>query len=368
MTFRALARTLPLLGLFMVSLPTQADFQRGYVSMVGSSTVVPFAKASADRFAKGGRFHEALIQASGTGGALALFCESNGAEAPDVALASRPIKAREKDACSKNGIGEVVELKIGYDALILVQSKKIDPWSLTAKEARLAFAKWLAQPDGTMSLNPNHTWKDVRDTLPAEPIAILGPPITSSSYDAFIDLISELECKQAPWVPAGAKEPTPDLLHKCRSVREDGIYRDGDDEEHVALIASARHPEVGVFGYKLLQDHLKEVRAIPIDGIEPTYTNISSDAYPGSRPLYLYVKASAISKTPGLREFLSEVVSERSWGDNGYLRKAGLITLPASERDAIVSKLQSYGINPSLVPASDASPSKSPAAKKGKSK
>jgi phosphate transport system substrate-binding protein len=368
MTFRALARIMPLLGLSMVSLTTQADFQRGYVSMVGSSTVVPYAKASADRFAKGGRFHEALIQASGTGGALALFCESNGAEAPDVALASRAIKAREKDACSRNGIGEVVELKIGYDALILVQSRKVEPWSLTAKEARLAFAKWLAQPDGTMSLNPNHTWKDIRDTLPAEPIAILGPPITSSSYDAFIDLISELECKQAPWVPAGAKEATPDLLHKCRSVREDGIYREGDDEEHIAFIASARHPEVGVFGYKLLQEHLKDVHAIPVEGIEPTYANISSDTYPGSRPLYLYVKASAIGKTPGLREFLSEVVSEKSWGDNGYLRKAGLITLPASERDAIVSKLRSYGINPSLAPASDVAPSKPVQAKKGKSK
>lgn len=332
--------------------------------MVGSSTVVPFAKAAADRFSKAGHFHEALIQASGTGGGLKLFCESLGSESPDIALASRAIKPREKDECAKNGIGDVIELKIGYDALILVQSKKIEPWSLSAKEARVAFAKWLAQPDGTMSLNPNHTWKDVRASLPAEPIAILGPPTTSATHDAFIDLISELECKQVPWVPEGAKEATPDLMHKCRSVREDGVYREGDDDTHVSLIASASHPEIGLFGYKLLQDHIKDVRAIPIDGIEPTYTNISTDAYPGSRPLYLYVKASAVGKTPGLREFLGEITSERAWGENGYLRAAGLITLPMKERDQITGKLLSYGIRPSLAPAPSASASKAAAPKK----
>jgi phosphate transport system substrate-binding protein len=348
MTASVLSRILPLLGLAAISGAAHAEYQRGYISMVGSSTVVPFAKAAADQFAKSTHAHEALIQASATGGGLKLFCESLGPESPDVALASRGIKPREKDECAKNGIGEVIELKIGHDALILVQSKKVEPWSLSANDARAAFAKWLAKPDGTMVLNPNHTWKDVKSTLPAEPIALLGPPITSSTYDAFADLISELECKKAPWVPQGAKESTPDLLHKCRSVREDSVYREGDDESHIDLIKSAAHPEVGVFGYKLLQEHIKEVHAIPIDGIEPTYANISTDTYAGTRPLYLYIKASALSRTPGLREFLGEITSERAWGDNGYLRKAGLVTLPGAERDAISAKLQSYGVRPAL--------------------
>lgn len=365
MTARVLTRILPILGLATLSGMAQAEFQRGYISMVGSSTVVPYAKAAADHYAKANHAHEALIQASATGGGLKLFCESLGPESPDVALASRGIKQREKDECAKNNIGEVIELKIGHDALILVQSKKVDPWALSANDARTAFAKWLAKADGTMALNPNHTWKDVKDTLPAEPIAILGPPITSSTYDAFADLLSELECKKAPWVPQGAKEPTADLMHKCRSVREDGVYREGDDETHIAMIKSASHPEVGVFGYKLLQEHIKEVHAIPIDGIEPTYANISSDTYAGTRPLYLYVKASALSRTPGLREFLGEVTSERAWGDNGYLRKAGLVALPGSERDAISAKLQSYGVKPAVGGSIDLAPAKS-AAKKGK--
>ena len=322
--------------------------------MMGSSTVVPFAKAAGDHFSKGGRFHEPLIQSSGTGGGLKLFCEGMGPESPDVALASRAIKKREKDECAKNGLSDLVELKIGYDALILAQSRKSTPWSLTANETRMAFAKWIAKADGSMVLNPNHTWKDVRSTLPPEPIDLLGPPNTSGVHDAFIDLISELECTKSPWVPAGAKEPTPDLLHKCRSIREDGVYREGrdNDDSHVEIIAKSSLPEIGVFGYKMIQDHPQELRAIPIDGIEPTYQNISSDTYAGARPLYLYIKAGAIGRTPGLREFLSEITSEAAWGENGYLRKAGLITLPAQERDTLSQKLRDAGYTSAMTAAS----------------
>lgn len=330
----------------LVSTPLFAEFQRGYIAMMGSSTVVPFAKAAGDHFSKRGHFHEPLIQSAGTGGGLKLFCEGTGPESPDIALASRAIKKREREECARNGLSDVIELKIGYDALLLAQSAKNPPWSLTANEVRMAFAKWVAKADGTMVLNPNHTWKDVRDTLPKEPIELLGPPTTSSVHDAFIDLISELECTKAPWVPAGAKEPTPDLLHKCRSLREDGVYREGSDqdENHVDLIAKSVQPRLGVFGYQMIQRHAQELRALPIDGIEPTYASISADRYAGTRPLYLYVKGAALNRVPGLREFLAEITSEAAWGDQGYLRKAGLITLPLSEREALVSTLRSGGV------------------------
>ena len=342
-----------------------ADFQRGYTSMMGSSTLVPFVKASAARV----KAKPPLVQASGTGGGIKLFCEGTGAESPDVAMASRAMKVKERDECRRNGVGDIVELKIGYDALILAQSKKSDPWSLTDKEARLAFAKWIAERNGQMILNPNKNWKDVKGSLPGTPIDLLGPPTTSATYDAFVDLISDLECKGPPWVPAGAREPTADLLRKCRTVREDGVYKEGreNDETHVARVADATSPKLGVFGYKMLKDNATKLRAIPINGVEPTEENVASNAYVGSRPLYLYVKANNISRTPGLREFLSEISSENAWGDKGYLKSAGLIPMPSTERSSYSAKLRESGVS-SALSGSPSSSGKASAKKSSKSK
>jgi phosphate transport system substrate-binding protein len=335
-----------LMGTALFATSSSAAFQRGYVSMMGSSTLVPFVKAAANRV----KTRAPLIQASGTGGGIKLFCEGMGPESPDIALASRAMKSKERDECRKNGVSDVLELKVGYDAVILAQSKKAEPWSLTDKEARLAFAKWIAERNGPMEPNPNKTWKDVKSSLPGTPIELLGPPNTSAIYDAFVDLISDLECKGPPWVPAGAREPSADMLRKCRSVREDGVYKEGreNDETHVSRVADASTPKLGVFGYKLVSDNANKIRAIPIDGVEPTYQNISSKAYLGSRPMYLYVKGSSIGRTPGLREFLAEITSENAWGDKGYLKAEGLIMMPASERATYAAKLKDAGVSPTV--------------------
>ena len=354
-----------LIGTGMFAATASAEFERGYVSMMGSSTVVPFVKAAAEHI----QGKQPLIQASGTGGGIKLFCEGNGPESPDIAIASRAMKTKERDECVRDGVTDILELKIGYDAVILAQSKKAEPWTLTDREARTAFAKWLAERDGQMKLNPHKTWKDVKESLPATRIELLGPPNTSSVHDAFIDLISDLECKGPPWVPAGAREATADMLRKCRSLREDGIYREGreNDEIHVAQVADASGSSLGVFGYKMLTDHAAKLRAIPINGVEPTFENISTGAYLGTRPLYLYVKANHIGRTPGLREFLSEISSEAAWGDHGYLRAAGLITMPAGERATYVAKLKELGITAGAASKS-AAPAKSSAVKKASGK
>ena len=340
---------IPLLAGLLLSQNGSADYQRGYVSMMGSSTVVPFVTAVGDRVTRSSHLHAPLIQSSGTGGGIKLFCGGINAEAPDIALASRAIKPKEREECDRNGVGPVLELKIGYDALILAQSRKAEPWSLTHTEARIAFAKWVAKPDGTMVLNPNHTWKDVRATLPAAPIELLGPPNTSATHDAFIDLISEVDCKSFPFVPKGAKEPSADDLHKCRSLRQDGVYREGreNDESHVDIIAASNGNQIGVFGYKIVTENQNRIRPIPIDGVEPTYENISTDAYMGSRPLYIYVKTRSIGVIPGLREFLAEMSNENAWGERGYLRSLGLITMPGSERGTYTAKLREVGVTPS---------------------
>jgi len=355
--------TLVLLGLTVFSTTSIADFQRGYVSIMGSSTVVPFAQAVADKISRGGRLHAPLIQSSGTGGGIKLMCDSLGAESPDIAIASREMKKKEKDECQKNGV-DVFELKVGYDGLILVQSRRAEPWSLTGKETRLAFAKWIANGP-QMDPNPNKTWHDVKPSLPATPIQVLGPPTTSATHDAFIDLISELECKHEPWVPAGASEPSADMLRKCRSVREDRVYQEGreNDLDQVSQIAASSGSELGILGYKIYMDNTSKVRAIPIDGVEPTYENISAGTYIGARPLYLYVKTANIGRTPGFKEFLSEFINENAWGDKGYLRKEGLVSMPSTERSSYTNKLAAFGI----LPATSGAPSaEKPASKSGK--
>lgn len=359
-----------LLASTLFATTAMAEFQKGYATLVGSTAVLPYAKALGDRVASQGKVHSPLVQALGTGGSIKLFCEGMGPELPDVALASREMKEKEKAECARNGI-TVFELKIGYDAMILGQSNKAEPWALSSMEARMAFAKWLAGPDGAMILNPNKTWRDIKASLPATPIELLGPPMTSSTHEELVDMISGLKCKSKPWVPEGTTAPTEDLLHKCRSIREDRVYQEGreDDAGQVGMIAHADHAQIGVFDYKMMLDNADKIRAIPIDGVAPTYENIASGAYAGVRPMYFYIKTAKLSTTPGLKEVLGELITDRAWGDRGYLRDLGLIAMPATERASYISKLEALGVTPGAATSPSPAPSRSekPAkAKKGR--
>lgn len=337
-----------------------AEFQKGYATLVGSTAVLPYAKAIGDKVASQGRVHAPLVQALGTGGSIKLFCEGMGPESPDVALASREMKEKEKAECARNGIN-VLELKIGYDAMILGQSLKAEPWTLSSMEARMAFAKWLVGPDGAMVLNPNKTWRDIKSSLPATPIELLGPPMTSSTHEELVDMISGLKCKGKPWIPEGSTAPTEDLLHKCRSIREDRVYQEGreDDMGQLNMIARADHAQIGVFDYKMIQDNADKIRPIPIDGVSPTYENIASGAYVGVRPMYFYIKMVKIGSTPGLKEILGELITDRAWGDKGYLRDLGLIAMPLAERTAAIARLEAFGVTPGISTPVGSAPAKS---------
>lgn len=341
-----------LVGAGMFSATVSAEFHRGYILIVGSSAVAPYTKAVGERLAKK-RFQTPLTQATGTNGGIKLFCEGLDVESPDIVATSRPMKAKERDECRTHGVGDVLELKIGYDALVLAQSKKAPPLALTRKEARLALSKWVADASGKLVLNPNKNWSDINPSFPASPIEIYGPPMVSGTADAFVDMLADLECKGQPWSVDGKTEPTVDMLKKCRALREDGAYIEGrENDEDLAAGLGAKPGKVAIFDYRLLSENAAHSRAIPIDGVEPDQYAIASKAYPGTRPLFLYVKQANIGVTPGLKEFVAEAASENAWGDKGYLKSLGLIVLPSDERATQTADIKALGITPVAAVAS----------------
>ena len=333
-------------GLFAGS--ASAEFSRSYISVVGSTTATPYAKAVGERVAKSKKIQTPLLQATGTSGGIKLFCEGLGVTSPDVVVTSRTMKSKEQKECRTNGVGDILELKIGYDGLVLAQSKNAPPMDLTRQQARLMLAKWIADDSGNPVLNPNKTWKDINPSLPASKIEILGPPVSSGTYDAFADLISDFTCKGAPWVAPGKTEPTVDMLKKCRSIREDRAYIRGreNDEGSVAQVA-ASPSKVAILDYQLIAKNAGKLRAVPIDGVDPTPENIAAKAYPASRPLMVYVKKEKIGAIPGLRDFIGEFASESAWGDRGYLTTLGLIPMLPDERATYLSEVKGLGISPS---------------------
>jgi phosphate transport system substrate-binding protein len=341
-----------LLAAGLLGTSASAEYQRRYIYTVGSTTVFPFAKAVGEKFAKSKKLQLPLLQSTGTGGGFKLFCEGANGETPDIVNASRAMKPKEREECRANGVNDILEVKIGYDGLVLAQSKNAPPLALSRKEARMALAKWIPEANGKLVLNPYKTWKAINPSLPGTPIEILGPSVASGTYDALVDLISESECKGRPWAPDGTAEPTPDLLKKCRSLREDGAYIEGrdNDEDHVSLLAESP-TKVALFDYKLLAEDNSRIRAIPIEGVEPTHDTIASRIYPGSRPLFLYVKKAHFDLIPGLKDYVAEFTGESTWGEKGYLKALGLVVMPPEERAVYTAEVKAQGISPASAAA-----------------
>jgi phosphate transport system substrate-binding protein len=340
-------------GMFAFSAVSEgAEFHRGYISIVGSSVVEPFAKAVGEKFSKGKRYQTPLLQSSGTGGGVKLFCEGLAAESPDVVLTSRPLKPKEVAECKSHGVDNILQLQIGYTASVFVQAKSAPPLALSRSQLRDAAAKWLAAGEGEPEQNPHKFWRDIDSSLPASRIEILGPPAGSGGYDAFIELISDPVCKARPWVSGGQSEPTADMLRKCRAIRDDGVYKEGreNDESHIARLMAAPNA-VAMFDYGMLAQQGNRLRAIPIDGVEPSPATIAAKTYPAGRPLYVNAKQSSIIGAPGLKEYLAEFANENAWGEKGYLQSLGLIVMSPADRARMASNLKAAGISPSTAAA-----------------
>jgi len=312
--------------------PAQA---RDYISIVGSSTVYPFATVVAEQFGKTTKFKTPKIESTGSGGGLKLFCTGLGTQHPDITNSSRRIKKSEYDKCQANGVKEIVEVKVGYDGIVLANSRKSDQMEVTRKDIFLALAKDVPDPKGGEKLipNPYKTWKDVNASLPDKKIEVIGPPPTSGTRDAFVELAMEGGCKKIDWIKALKKKDKKQYKRICHTIREDGAYIEAGENDNLIVQKLDANPNAfGIFGFSFLDQNGDRIQGSLVDGKKPEFEEIAAGNYPISRPLFFYVKKAHVGTVPGIEEYLAEFTSDKAWGEEGYLADKGLIPMPVDER------------------------------------
>jgi phosphate transport system substrate-binding protein len=311
---------------------------RNTISVVGSSTVYPFATVVAERFGKKTSYSTPKIESTGSGGGMKLFCNGIGLDTPDITNASRRIKKSEFDKCQANGVKDIIEVHIGFDGIAVANSNQAERLQLTRRDLYLALGKQVPNPDGSETLvdNPYKTWKQVNSSLPDLAIEVLGPPPTSGTRDAFAELALEGGCKTFGFVKAMKTTDRSAYKAACHSVREDGPYVEAGENDNLIVQKLDRNPNaLGIFGFSFLEQNDDKVQGSIVEGMPPEFETIADGSYPISRPLYFYVKKAHIDSIPGIAEFLAEFTSEAAMGEDGYLLDKGLIPLSESEREAL---------------------------------
>lgn len=321
-------------GALLVTSTAYAQSAREQILMVGSSTVYPFATAVAESFGKGSKFKTPVVESTGTGGGFKLFCAGIGTSNPDIANASRRIKKSEVESCAKNGVTAITEVKIGFDGIVVANSKSAPMAKFTRDQVYRALAKQIVV-NGKLVPNPNRAWNDIDPALPATKIEVLGPPPTSGTRDAFVELVMDAACEKQPEIVALTKADKAAAKQACQSVREDGAYIEaGENDNLIVQKLESNRNLFGIFGFSFLDQSGDKMQGSAIDGVAPTFENIADGKYPVARPLYFYVKKAHVGVVPGIKEYVTEFTSEKAWGPEGYLSAKGLIPLPDADRKA----------------------------------
>lgn len=308
------------------------------VKVVGSSTVYPFAKAVAEDFQRANPGAGVIVESTGTGAGIKLFCGGIGSQYPDLVNASRQLKASEYEACAKAGATQVIEVPIGIDGLTLIEANAAQPMKLTVRDVYAAIA---ANPFGRP--NSAKTWKDVNASLPATPIRVLGPPPTSGSRDSLVELILTKGCETDPAMKLLKKADEAKHKDVCTKIREDGAFVEAGENDNLLVQKVAADPgTVGVLGFSFLDENSDKVRAIPLGGVDATAETISNLTYPGARKLYIYAKAEHIQAKPSIRQFIAAFA--KAWGKGGSLERLGLV--PLDDADAASASKQASELAP----------------------
>ena len=317
--------------------PAAAKAAGGDIRVVGSSTVYPFSTKVAQEF-KNKTGINVVVESTGSGGGHKLFCSGADASTPDITNSSRRQKKSEFDKCVGNGVSEIVEVKIGFDGIVLANAIDSAGMDMSLKDVYLAFAKEVPTSDTncTMIANPNKTWADINPGLPANKIEAYGPPPTSGTRDAFVEIAMEGGAKSVPCLAALRKEDKKAFANIAHTLREDGKWIDAGENDNALVQTLVNTPTaVGVFGYSFLDQNTDKIKGAKIDGTEPAFENIAAGDYPVARSLYFYIKKAHLGSTAGLQEFALEFTSDEAAGPGGYLEEIGLVPLPDAERAAI---------------------------------
>ncbi|WP_354444644.1 substrate-binding domain-containing protein [Marinobacter sp. MBR-99] len=312
-----------------VSTPAMA---RDTINIVGSSTVYPFATVVAERFGRNTDFPTPKLESTGSGGGLKLFCAGVGTQHPDITNSSRRMKTSEFQDCQKNGVKEVTEVRIGSDGIVLANSAQAEKMDISLEQLFLALAKDVPNPQGGENLvpNPYKKWSDIDSSLPNLEISVMGPPPTSGTRDAFVEIAMEGGCKNFAAIKALGKD---EQKSACHSLREDGAFIEAGENDNLIVQRLARDTGTfGIFGYSFLDENRGQIQASTIGGVEPNQDTIGDDSYPVARSMYFYVKKAHVGVVPGIQEYVAEFTSEGAWGDNGYLVDVGLIPNPRAVR------------------------------------
>lgn len=315
-----------ILGMCALSLTAHAA-KRETINIVGSSTVYPFATVVAEDFGRETAFKTPKIESTGSGGGLKLFCDGIGLQTPDIANASRKIKKSEIKRCHNNGVDNISEVLIGFDGIAIANSVNAPLFNLTRLDLFLALAKEVPNPNGSKSLvkNPYKTWDQINSSLPKIKIEVLGPPPTSGTRDAFVELVMEKGAKEISWFKQITKGEFIQITH---NIRSDGAYIEAGENDNLIVQKLEKNPDLlGIFGYSFLEQNTDKVQGSKIEGKQPNFASIATGEYKVSRPLYFYVKNAHLGKIPGLKDYVAKFISDDAIGQDGYLVDKGLIPL-----------------------------------------
>ena len=302
---------------------------RDTVHIVGSSTVFPFSQAVAEEFTGLTEFSAPVVESTGTGGGFKLFCSGIGAATPDVTGASRLMKDSEKELCVENGVASVTEVRFGFDGLSIATSQEAQPLALTPRQIFLALAAEVPQ-DGNWIANPFSRWNEVDASLPNEEIIVFGPPPTSGTRDAFLELAVVPGCDSFAETKSLDKETR---KQRCHRLRSDGPFIEAGENDNLIVQRLVSDPRaVGIFGLSFLEENRDKLRGVAVDGVEPSFETVRDRSYPLVRPLLVYVKNAHREVIPGLEDFVAAFVDEWAIGESGYLLERGLVPLEATAR------------------------------------
>jgi phosphate transport system substrate-binding protein len=323
-----------LLAASLLALAASPSFARDQIRIVGSSTVYPFSTVVAEAFAKSTGMKTPIVESTGTGGGVKLFCAGVGEDTPDFVNASRKMKKAEMEICQKNGVNEVVEFKVGFDGLTIAMAKSAADVNLTRKQIFLALAKQVPDKDGKMIDNPYKMWNEIDAALPAKKIEVLGPPPTSGTRDSFAELYLKKGAEEFPNLVELAAKDVAAFDSIWKTVRTDGAYVEAGENDNLIIQKIEANPDAfGIFGYSFLEENKNKLKAASIEGDQPTYESISLGNYKGSRLLYFYMKKDHLGVVPGMIEYVTEFTSKEAIGEDGYLLDKGLVGLKTCDAE-----------------------------------